>query len=421
MNLLRPHDPTDLEDGVRALLQRLADEVEEDKPAWDDLISRRPAVVVELKGDGGDRSGRAALGPPRARSLVGTAAAAAVIAAAVAGALVAGRTGFSGSSDPAAPATEAINAVSPGEAGFDAAAAVTVWATGAPDPISATAAYLATMGVPTDPSLPGAAAMTLRVEGGATTTAVVDWSLIGGADTSGGTVYLRSSAPDGNGSWSVVGAAAPGVRLGDVTYDGEELSFAVVRTSGASDQLAVGVWVDGRPASLGGPPVPQAAAGTVSLGEALTLAGEAGARQVLEVPAAPDAIVTLRAVDVVEGQVRSVTQMAVALPDADPAAAETGAYVAVGGEASASVDGGAGTVGGEAGGALEAGVEGAVEGVEEAVDEVTGGGTPPTLPPPSLPPLLPPPGGPTPTLLPPPGGPTPTLLPAPGSPPDLVP
>ena len=44
MTLLHDNDRTDLEDGVRTMLHRLAADVSERPPAWDDLLAapRRP-------------------------------------------------------------------------------------------------------------------------------------------------------------------------------------------------------------------------------------------------------------------------------------------------------------------------------------------------------------------------------------------
>ena len=153
-------------------------------------------------------------------------------------------------------------------------------------------------------------------------------------------MYLRATdAAGASPTWTVVGAAASDVALADVRYDGSELSFTVARSSAHADQLAVGVWVDGQPVSLGGDAVAQAGAGDVSLGELLDLGSVADAHATLRLPVEADDIVTLRVVDVVDGTVRALTQMAVALPDADPALAAAGLPpVDVGGDAAATAD-----------------------------------------------------------------------------------
>jgi hypothetical protein len=389
MSLLHDDRPA-LEDGVRTMLHRLAADVGDRQPAWEDVLARNEAVVVPLgvpesiTEAGGRRAGRARR--PRL-----SLAAAAVLVLAVAGAVVVDRTGRERTEDPAA---ETISAVSPGDPAFDAEAAAAVWATGVDDPVAATVAYLGAMGVPTDTAPPAAV---LRTTDG--TTAVVDWSLpaaAGGAGGAGGTVYLRSApVADGLPTWTVVGAAAPGVALADVRYDGAELSFTVARTSAEAGQLAVGVWIDGYPLPLGGDAVAGAGAGNVSLGELLDLGSAADAQDTLRLPAEPDDIVTLRVVKVVDGTVRSLNQMAVALPDADPAAAAGGTPSTGGrGEATGQADAATGGASGSAGAGAEAGAGTAGP---DAADLLPGATVPA---PPELPPLPLPavPGAPAPTV-----------------------
>ncbi|HEX6569978.1 MAG TPA: hypothetical protein VF015_12460, partial [Acidimicrobiales bacterium] len=325
-------------------------------------------------------------------------AAAALVAAAVGGALLVDR----GDDRPPSAPAELITAVSPGDPAFDAGAAVTVWATGIDDPVAAARAYLDAVGVPTASSVPSPASLTLGETDGAT--AVVDWALPGGGGS--GTVYLRASGP-GSADWAVVGSSAPDVAIGDVAYDGEHLSFTIGGTA-AADELAVGVWVDGRPLDLGGPAVPQAGAEDVSLGQVVAavtaVAGEAAgggsgadAVRTLQLPVEPDDIVTLRVVHAVEGQVLSVTQMAMAMPEADPAAVGLAGGVGATGSAGA----GAGAAGDGVSGTADAEGSGGADADAGPVDDVTV----PSLPAPSLP------GGPTPTL-----PPLPAPLPAPTAP-----
>jgi hypothetical protein len=193
----------------------------------------------------------------------------------------------------------------------------------------------------------------------------------------------------------VVGAAAPDVVLADVRYDGAELSFTVARTSAEAGQLAVGVWIDGRPVSLGGDAVARAGGGNVSLGELLDLGTAADARDTLRLPAEPDDIVTLRVVQVVDGTIRSLTQMAMALPDADPAVAAGGTPSTGGrGEATGHADAATGGASGSAGAGTEAGAGTAGP---DAADLLPGATVPapPELPPLPLPPV---PGAPAPTV-----------------------
>jgi hypothetical protein len=191
-----------------------------------------------------------------------------------------------------------------------------------------------------------------------------------------------------------------------VRYDGSELSFTVARSSADAEQLAVGVWVDGQPVSLGGDAVAQAGAGDVSLGERLDLGSTTDAHDTLRLPVETDDIVTLRVVHVVDGTVRSVTQMAVALPDADPVLAAAGPPpVHAAGDAAAAAEGSADGASGTA----EAGAGGS-GGVDLVPDDVV-----PSLPElPALPALPTIPGVPAPML------PTPPTT-APGSLTDRLP
>ena len=116
------------------------------------------------------------------------------------------------------------------------------------------------------------------------------------------------------------------------------------------------MWVDGQPVSLGGDAVAQAGAGDVSLGELVDIGSAAGAAGHAPLPVEADDIVTLRIVHVVDGTVRSLTQMAVALPDADPEVAAAGLpSVDAAGQAAGQVDAGTGGSAGSAGRRGEAG------------------------------------------------------------------
>jgi hypothetical protein len=385
MTLLHDNDRPSIEDGVRGMLHRLAADVCERPPAWEDLIARPEPAGSHLdvvpgagtsRADARRRPGR----DRRPRRSVAVAAAG-VLLLALAGAVVAGRTG---TEPTGTPATETIMAISPGDPAFDADAAAAVWPSGIDDPVAATMAYLAATGVPMDP-----AALPVLALGSTTdATATVEWALPGAPGGAGGTVYLRSASAMGvPPTWTVVGAAATDVALADVRYDGRELSFTITRGSADAEQLAVGVWVDGQPVSLGGDAVAHASAADVSLGELIELGAAADAHDTLRLPVEADDIVTLRVVHVVDGTVQAVTQMAVALPDADPVLAAMGPPpVDAGGDASAAVegavDGASGTAKAEAGGS---------GGVDIVPDDLV-----PTLPElPALPALPTIPGAPT--------------------------
>lgn len=390
MNLLDSTDHNDLEDGVRTMLRRIAADVRDVPPAWDDLIRRDDGVVVPLHAADPAIEDH---GPRRRwqhRPLTSVAAAA-LVAAAVGGALMA-----DGGGEQAA--TEMITAVSPGDPAFDASAAAAVWATGVDDPVAAATTYLAAMGVPTAPMAPAPATVSLRADGGPTAT--VRWSIPGVAGTSGGTVYLRRPpAGDAQRGWVVVGAAAPDVVLSAVAYDGERLSFSVDGSSDRGGELAVSVWVDGLPVPLEGTAVPAAGPGAVLLAD-LAGSGGGGALPAVDLPLGPDDVVVLRLVQVVDGGVRSLTEMALAMPEADatsPTAHVAGSVGAGGSPAvDAATDAAPGAAGPEAGGTVSGGAS-LPDGLPDVPDV-----TDPSLPVPTIP------GDPTVTL-----PPVPTSLPVP--------
>ena len=403
MTLLRDDHRRDAEDHVRAMLQRLAADAHADPPAWEDLLERRDAEVVPL-GIATSNFGTIRSRRPDRRPRVIRAAAAGVLLLAAVGALVVGR----GGSGPTDPTAETISVVSPGDPSFDPGVATAVWVTDQADPVAATLAYLAAGGVVAGATPPAA---TLR--GNAGTTAVVDWSLPTAAGGSGGTVYLRSSGPTGTPpTWTIVGSSASDVAFSDVGYDGSRLSFTVTGADAGSGQVAVAAWIDGGPVSLGGDPVAWAGSDDISLGELVEPGSDPGDGSTLGLPADADDVVTLRAVRVVDGMVRSVTQMAVALPDADHELATEGAPAIDTGDdtigpTDEGFDGTPDSAGAEAEADAEADAEAVADAPAEADDSGAGGGDLPgaTLPDlPELPPLPvplptdPAPGGPAPTL-----------------------
>ena len=400
MSLLDETDQSDLEDDVRTLLHRLAADVHDDPPPWDELIAR--PVVADVTPLTAARSSRGRHDRDRhdARERLWrrprlSLAAAAVIAVAIGGSLLVERPDGGEELPPA----EVITALSPTDPDFDAEAAAAVWTTGLGDPVAAAAAYLGANGVATDASVPGAALLQLRADDG--TTAAVDWTLPDGTAGLGGTVYLRAPTADAPlPGWTVVGAAAEDVSLEDVSFDGDRLEFTVERTLAAADQLVVGVWVDGAPVALGGEAVAQAGAADVSLGELLDIGADAGATETLALPVGVDDTVTLRVAHVLDGTVLSVTQMVVALPEAD-AAANAGVTGSTGADASGTVDAAPGDASVGAGAGTTP-----VDGVEVPLPDPSDV-TLPTVP-----------GVPTPTLPALPLPPVPTTLPAP--PADLV-
>ena len=396
MTMLDDPDRIELENGVRTMLHTLASEVPAEPPAWDDLI-RRPAPVLHLP-----TAGRQVAGPAprprwhhRPRTSV---AAAAVIALAVGGALVVDRS--TGDRTSELPPAETITAISPSDPDFEAEAAAAVWASDLDDPVAAAASYLTANGIPAGaplpPGVPGAPAVLQLVETDGST-ATVDWSAAADSGSSGGTVYLRAS--DGEaavGGWTVVGAAASDMTLEDVRYDGERLDFTVSRTAASDAPLAIGVWVDGQPVSLGGDAIPQPGEALVSLGELVDIGPGAGAERELGLPVDSDGIVTLRLEQVVDGHVRSLTQMAVVLPEADSSVA-TDIAAAAGGYAGSAVPTesaggtGIGTTTVEPGASVEAEAEAGVTvpGAGIPVPDGSDLTVPEDLGIPALPPLLP--------------------------------
>src|SRR5690606_23343339 len=127
------------------------------------------------------------------------------------------------------------------------------------------------------------------------------------------------------------------------------LEFTVSRTSAGDAPLAIGVWVDGQPVPLGGEAVPQPGDALVSLGELVDIGPDAGAARELGLAVDADGTVTLRVEQVVDGHVRSLTQMVVLLPDADSStataiAAVAGGYAGAATSTAGATTGGAGTV-----------------------------------------------------------------------------
>jgi hypothetical protein len=313
-------DETDLGNEVHARLRRFAAGVTPNPPDWRELIDRSDAVVLSLRtaqpvaeDDAADEHARLGWRPRRRVSLV----AAAIVAVALAGGLLVDRT-----SEPRelsqAPASFSVAA--PTDAAFDARTAPAVWASGLDDPVAAAQSYLAATGVTTGPGVPAPAAAALRERDH--TAAVVEWSAVDGAQRWGGTVFLRRlrDASDAavDGTWAVVGSASDEVALQDVRYDGEHLSFTIASTSDLGGLVDVAVWAEGRPASAAGGAVAQAGSVAASAGELIEIGK--GARQpvTVVVQAGVTAIVQLQ--HVVEGELLSVTELAIVLPGPDTAA-----------------------------------------------------------------------------------------------------
>lgn len=471
MNLLHD-DSSDLEDELRAMLRRRAVGVGTDQPDWGDLVDRPEAVVFSLtsadRAASAESGGRGTAGGwgvrYRPRPVF---VAAAVVAVVLAGGLAVGQTRDSGTTGvEESPAS--FTAAAPTDASFDASAAPTVWASELEDPVAATQAYLAAVGV--GPALgadglpvPDAGALpevTLLETAG--DVAIAEWTAVEAGVAHSGTVYLRADAVEQAGgtageaagqageavdgarstatsTWGVVGAAVDGIALTDIAYDGQQLSFSITSTADAAEPVAVSVWSDGQQVAADGGDVVQAGAmADDGLGAGATGAGDqaaasaradeesaaagAAAGQAVdpslvhvidlgdagEVPLTadmPDASsAVVRVQQLADGQVTSVSEVAVDLPGTGTAA---GTDVAGSGNgAGAGADAGAGAETqlpdelGDTAGEVRDTAEGLVEGGEPAPLP----GDDPESAPPSVPTTLLPPD--TPTTLP--------TLPAPG-------
>jgi hypothetical protein len=467
---------------VGTVLRRRAAQLQPEPPEWDELVSRPGPVVVPLPtvsaADDDDDRDRI-LGRRRPRPLV---AAAAVVALALVGGFVVGRSG-SGPTDVTQTPTS-VSAASPTDAGFDAGLAPAVWASDLDDPVAAATSYLQAAGMAADPAVAAVPHVEVR-EIVDETVAIVDWSTVQGA-ASGGTVFLRNTAVGTAApAWSVVGAAAEGVALEDVTYDGTQLAFTVVRTTDSVGELAASVWADGEPVPLdaitladaagadadaaatagsgaavaaadaeAGPAGADAAAGadgtgagaganadagpveadavagagpdgaganagagpvdadagagaegagaSASVGQLLDVGAAAGARQAVTVDLGASSTASVRVLDVVDGLPLSVTEMAIALPDAATDTVAGSADV----EADAEADAGSADEGGTAPGDIVSELPDGVEVPLPGGSEVTTPTIPPLPPLPSIPTTLlpPPPNGDPPVTLLPPGG-----------------
>jgi hypothetical protein len=332
---------------VEAALHVFARGVAPDQPDWDQLVERSGGSVTLLP------SAKAAVVADRWR--LGPAplsfVAAALIAAVLAGALLVNRTP---GATPLEQVPASISAPAPTDESFDATAAPAVWSSGTDDPVAATRSYLESAGLrsaaaPAAPSAPGgppspgapaipsepgdtaAPALELTIRELVDGVAVVDWSVTGSSYTSTGVVILRASDEAGATVWSVVGSGSDDVELDDIRYDGENLSFGVTRTSDVDGPVAVGVWADGRPLPLGhdllepedtggaGVPVETSVPATgaapagAAVGELIDLGAAPGLTEPVVVAVDDAAMALVRVQHFVDGQLVSVTEMAIDL------------------------------------------------------------------------------------------------------------
>lgn len=367
LRLVHDTDADPFADEVATALRAFARAVDPDRPDFDHLVGQPTAPVIpvhrsgspgsrpdpggaEGSGDAGIRAGARRRHPSVRRSLVAAAAVAAVVAGAVLLDRVPGGT----------PDEQVgISVAAPTDGAFDAATAPVVWVSDAADPVAAARSYLEAAGIPAavvpaavvpgagapseavppapvpgtppPPGLPAAPEVAPPSSGApelvlrelADRIAVVGWSGGDGPRGSTGTVILRRS-PGAEGVWSVVGSASDAVKLDDVRYDGEHLSFTVTRTSHVDAPVAVGVWADDRPIGLGDEAT---AAGSPDQAGATDPAGVTGDAigRIVEIGAGPGAsraitvtfdraeTARVRVHHLVGGQPASVTEMVVAL------------------------------------------------------------------------------------------------------------
>ncbi|MEY2567051.1 MAG: hypothetical protein QOE35_1580 [Actinomycetota bacterium] len=215
-----------IEDDVRTMLRRRADDITVVPRPWSELLDAPP--VVDL---------RPAV-PSQGRWL---AVAALLLAVGVAATVLVARQ----EDKPSVP----VQQVQVPSLPFDPATAAPVWA-GDPADLGASAlAYLRSVVqvqplVVDEPKVDAAAGL-----------GSVRWAYQEGT---GGIVYLRrlSDTPE---HWAVVGSADDEVSVSAVSYRDGRLRFAVANTPGktAVDSLAVAVFVDGAPIALPGETLPQ--------------------------------------------------------------------------------------------------------------------------------------------------------------------
>jgi hypothetical protein len=121
-----------------------------------------------------------------------------------------------------------------------------------------------------------------------------------------------------------------------VKHDGTNLSFNVVKTADVTGPVAVAVWADGEALALDATAAASAeqaeesAAGAVAaaeggIGQLIDLGSEAGASMPVTVAVDSGTTAVVRVLHVVDGAVRSVTEMAIVLPSASGAAGATAA------------------------------------------------------------------------------------------------
>jgi hypothetical protein len=240
-----------LEEEIRAMLQRRAQDVDPQPPPWREIAQRNGAVVISLRTgnpvDPESRHGRRRYG--RQWFQGGVAAVVALVVAMV-GALVVQGSG-PGHSDQA-DGPEAIDVPSAGQTDFDPARATPLfpvtddtsndmppdwWLS---DPTAAAEEYMRSVRLPVGKSNlvvdKAVRQSSVVVEGEPPVqTATVAWSLHADGMTehplSEGTVWLRNPERGARDTWLVVGMNTRTLWITDIRREGNELSFTVDRST----------------------------------------------------------------------------------------------------------------------------------------------------------------------------------------------
>jgi hypothetical protein len=269
-----------LEEEIRAMLRRRAQDVNPQLPSWRELAQRNGAVVISLRtgapvATDADRRRRR---PSRQWFRPVLAAAVALILAMVGAVLVQGSGPPGGD---AADGPEPLDVPSAGQDDFDPTQATPLFPVTADDASTAipqddylsnatdtTEQFLARVGLPVHE---GSGEVIVNDERRQSTlngderpiqTATVAWSvraegLPENPPLAEGTVWLRNPGRGGRDTWLVVGVSTRKLWLTDIRRDGDMLSFTVDRTTDAEHYPEAAVTVNDQPV------------GSVEIGEAV--------------------------------------------------------------------------------------------------------------------------------------------------------
>jgi len=307
-----------LEEEIRAMLQRRAQDVDPTPPPWRELAQRNGAVVISLRtGNPVDPESSRWRRRPGRQWVRGVVAAAVALIVAMVGALVVQGSG-TGTSD-SADGPEVLEVPAAGNTDFDPAQATPLFPVTddespdiavheLSDPVVTTQEYLRSVGFPVGEDWMVIDSSETRQSsdseqgGPPVQIATVGWSLHAKEmpekpAMSTGVVFLRNPERAARDTWLVVGVLTFDLRLTDVRRDGDELSFVVDRSAETetfqTDEATVSV--DGQPI------------------------GEVGYHDVrpFSVPSPAGAVAIIKLQHVIDGEPWSITSTAVpALPGA---------------------------------------------------------------------------------------------------------